>query len=108
MTLATLGVAAEFARAGVAANCLWPRTLIATDAVGNLLGGEAALERARTPQIMADAAVAILSRPSSACTGQCFIDDAVLSEAGIDALDQYRVGSADARLQLDIFVDDWA
>jgi citronellol/citronellal dehydrogenase len=107
MTLATLGVAAEFARTGVAANCLWPRTLIATDAVGNLLGGEAALSRARTPQIMADAAAAILTRPSRECSGQCFIDDAVLAETGVDSFGQYRLVPSDDELQLDIFVDGW-
>ena len=59
MTLATLGLAAEFARAGVAANCLWPQTMIATDAVSNIIGEQAAA-RARRPEVMADAAHLVL------------------------------------------------
>ncbi|GAA1003451.1 hypothetical protein Aple_003670 [Acrocarpospora pleiomorpha] len=52
MTLATLGLAAEFAADGIAANCLWPRTLIATDAVANILGGDESMRRSRWPEIM--------------------------------------------------------
>lgn len=61
MTLLTLGFAAEFAGAGIRANCLWPRTTIATAAVVNLLGGEDRAARSRSPQIMADAAMSVLS-----------------------------------------------
>jgi citronellol/citronellal dehydrogenase len=107
MTIATLGIAAEFSNAGVAANCLWPRTLIATDAVGNLLGGDAALARARSPEIMADAALSILAQPSRECTGRCFLDDEVLADAGVTEFDQYRAAESDEPLQLDIFVDGW-
>src|SRR5687767_6274952 len=67
MSLLTLGWAAEYADAGVAANCLWPETLIATAAVQNLLGGDDAIASARTPEIVADAAVEILKRPSREC-----------------------------------------
>ena len=64
MSLLTLSIGAEYAGRGVAANCLWPETMIATAAVQNLLGGDAAIERSRTPEIVADAAVEILRRPS--------------------------------------------
>ena len=70
MSLCALGWAEEFREAGIASNALWPRTLIATAAVQNLLGGDAAMARARRPEVYADAAYAILTRPSRECTGQ--------------------------------------
>src|SRR5215203_3987918 len=105
MTMITLGVAADEAEAGIAANCLWPRTIIATAAVQNLLGGDEAMARARTPEILADAAHAILVRDPSSCTGNTFIDDEVLAEAGITDLSGYAAEGSD--LVLDIFVDGW-
>jgi citronellol/citronellal dehydrogenase len=92
MSLCTLGLAAELREQGIAANSLWPRTLIGTDAVRNLLGGDAALARARSPQIVADAAYAILRRPARDCSGNFFIDDDVLREEGVYDFDQYRLG----------------
>jgi citronellol/citronellal dehydrogenase len=106
MTMITLGLAADEAEAGIGANCLWPRTIIATAAVQNLLGGDEAMRRARTPEIVADAAHAILVRDPRSCTGNAFIDDEVLAEAGITDLDRYAAG-ADTDLSLDIFVDGW-
>jgi citronellol/citronellal dehydrogenase len=106
MTMITLGVAADEADAGIGANCLWPRTIIATAAVQNLLGGDEAMARARTPEIVADASQAILVRDPRSCTGNAFIDDEVLAEAGITDLDRY-VARDDADLTLDIFVDGW-
>ena len=106
MTMLTLGVAADEAAAGVGANCLWPRTIIATAAVQNLLGGDATMARARTPEIMGDAAHAILNRSPSEVTGRCFIDDEALAEAGITDLGGYS--EPDADLALDLFVEDWA
>jgi citronellol/citronellal dehydrogenase len=107
MSMCTMGFAAEFRDAGVAANSLWPRTLIATDAVGNLLGGQAALRRARSPQTMADAAALILTRPSRECTGNFFIDDEVLVSAGVTDFEQYRAVASGEALELDLFVDSW-
>jgi citronellol/citronellal dehydrogenase len=106
MTMITLGLAADEAEAGIGANCLWPRTIIATAAVQNLLGGDEAMRRARTPEIVADAAHAILVRDPRACTGNAFIDDEVLAEAGITDLDRYAA-AGDTDLSLDIFVDGW-
>ena len=74
MSLVTLGLSRDLAGAGVAVNSLWPETAIATAAVGNLLGGEAALRHARKPEIVADAAHAILTRQARSCTGNFFID----------------------------------
>ncbi len=105
MTMLTLGLAADEAEHGVAGNCLWPRTLIATAAVQNLLGGDAAMARARTPEIYADAAHEILRRDPRECTGNAFIDDEVLAEAGVTDFSIYK--EAEGELMLDLFVDDW-
>jgi citronellol/citronellal dehydrogenase len=105
MTMITLGVAADEAEAGIGANCLWPRTIIATAAVQNLLGGDEAMARARTPDIYADAAYHVLIRDPRSCTGNTFIDDEVLAEAGITDLSGYSNEGSD--LVLDIFVDGW-
>lgn len=105
MTMLTLGVAESRRDAGIAANCLWPRTLIATAAVQNLLGGDDAMAAARTPEIVADAAYEILIRPARDCTGNTFIDDEVLAEAGVTDLSRYRAGNGtEDDLQLDIFL----
>ncbi|MFD6389136.1 SDR family oxidoreductase [Nocardia sp. NPDC060259] len=102
MSLLTLGWAAEYAEHGVAANCLWPQTLIATAAVQNLLGGDDAIAKARTPEIVADAAVAILGRDARTTTGNTFLDVDVLAAEGITDLSGYG-GSGE--LEYDIFVD---
>jgi citronellol/citronellal dehydrogenase len=106
MTIITLGAAAELGGDGVAANCLWPRTIIATAAVQNLLGGDEAMARSRTPEIVADAAHAILTTPPADRTGRALIDDDVLAEAGVDDLSPYAAGDG-SDLQLDLFVDGW-
>jgi citronellol/citronellal dehydrogenase len=105
MTMLTLGLAADEAKRGVAANCLWPRTIIATAAVQNLLGGDEAMARARQPEILADAAHAILVRDPASTTGNTFLDDEVLAEAGVTDLSGYAAEGSD--LVLDIFVDGW-
>ena len=86
-----LGMAEEFKKKGIAFNALWPRTTIATAAVKNLLGGSHVVNKSRTPQIMGDAAYYILSRNSKTCTGNFFIDDAVLAEEGITDFSKYKV-----------------
>ncbi|TLY90257.1 MAG: NAD(P)-dependent oxidoreductase, partial [Gammaproteobacteria bacterium] len=83
MSLCMLGLAQEYRDAGIACNALWPRTTIATAAVEFALGGPEMMRRSRKPQIVADAAHAILNRPARGCTGQFFIDDSVLYEAGV-------------------------
>jgi citronellol/citronellal dehydrogenase len=104
MTLAALGFAAEYEGDGIASNTLWPRTIIATAAVQNLLGGAEAMARSRTPQIMADAAHAILARPPLEQTGQQLIDDDVLAAAGVTDLSPYQHGDG-SDLVTDIFLD---
>ncbi len=103
MSMCVLGMAEEFRRDGIAFNALWPRTAIATAAVKNLLGGEHAVRGSRTPDIMADAAHAIFSRPSRGCTGNFFIDDEVLAAEGVTDLAKYAVDPA-AKLIPDFFV----
>lgn len=103
MSLCVLGMAEEFRSAGIAVNALWPRTAIATTAVRNLLGGDDSVRRCRKPEIVADAAYAILTRPSRECTGQFFIDDDVLRAAGIRDFTSYAVDPT-AELLPDFFV----
>ncbi|MBI3214364.1 MAG: NAD(P)-dependent oxidoreductase [Mycobacterium sp.] len=102
MTLLSLGWAAEFAQAGIAFNCLWPETYVATTAVANSPGADAMLAASRSPEIMSDAAIEIVSRPAATATGQCFIDSAVLVDAGVGDLSRY--GGGDNPI-MDIFVD---
>ena len=106
MSLCTLGLAEELRDDGIAANSLWPRTIIATAAVQNLLGGDEAMARSRRPEIMADAAVAIFSRPSREATGNFYIDDEVLASDGVTDLSEYGYGAAETELQPDIFLDE--
>ncbi|MDV2478292.1 NAD(P)-dependent oxidoreductase [Rhodococcus zopfii] len=102
MSLLTLGFAAEYAAEGIAANCLWPQTFIATSAVANMQDGTTLLSSSRSPEIMADAAVEILARPARETTGRCFIDADVLTEAGVTDLSRYGGGD---NPQIDLFLD---
>lgn len=102
MTLLSLGWSAEYADSSIGFSCLWPETYIATAAVANAPGFQEMLARSRDPRIMADAAVAILSRPAAEVNGQCFIDVDALSSAGVTDLSCY--GGGDDPI-LDIFVD---
>ena len=106
MSMCTLGMAEEFRDDGIAFNSLWPRTLIATAAVQNLLGGEEAMASSRSPELMADAAYAILTRPSRETTGNFFLAEDVLAEEGVSDLSAYSYGGPDAQLVADLFVDD--
>ncbi len=89
MSLCVLGHAEEFKSDGIAVNALWPRTVIATAAVKNLLGGDEAMRRSRKPEIMADAAYVILTRPSRSFSGNFCVDDETLRSAGVTDLEQY-------------------
>jgi citronellol/citronellal dehydrogenase len=104
MTLCVLGMAEEFRRDGIAVNALWPRTAIDTEAI-RLIAGDAARARTRNPAIMADAAYAILTRPSRECTGRFLIDEEVLREEGVTDLSQYQPAGMGANdLMPDFFV----
>lgn len=104
MSMMTMGWAAELKQYNIAANALWPRTTIDTAAVRNLLGGEVLAKMSRTPDILADAAYYIFSKPAAQCTGNCFIDEQVFATEGITDLSHYSVVPG-ANLYTDLFVD---
>jgi citronellol/citronellal dehydrogenase len=102
MSLVTIGLAGEFGPRGVAVNALWPRTLIATDALNMIPGVSAA--NGRKPAIMADAAHAIVTRPAREVNGRFLIDDEVLRESGVSDFSDYAVEPG-AKLLPDLFLD---
>jgi citronellol/citronellal dehydrogenase len=103
MSMCVLGMAGEFKHAGIGVNALWPRTTIATAAIQNLLGGDAAMRGSRKPAIMGDAAHAIITKPSREVTGKFFIDDEVLAADGKTDLSEYAVDPS-AKLFPDYFI----
>src|SRR5271167_2949442 len=103
MSLVVLGLAGELRNKGIAVNALWPRTVIATAAVNNLLGGEMLMRASRKPDIMADATYVIFSRPARELTGRFLIDDTFLAENGVSDFEQYRVDPSQKLVQ-DFFV----
>ena len=105
MSLVVLGLAGELRDKGIAVNALWPRTIIATAAIKNLLGGDARVRQARTPEIMADAAYAIFSMPARELTGEFLIDDNFLAAHGVADFERYRVDSTQPLAQ-DFFLPD--
>jgi citronellol/citronellal dehydrogenase len=104
MSLVTLGLARDLEKNGIAVNSLWPETAIATAAVANLLGGEAAIKYCRKPEIVADAAQLILTRPAKGNSGNFYIDAQVLADEGINDLSDYAVDPNSPAL-LDFFLD---
>jgi citronellol/citronellal dehydrogenase len=103
MSLVVLGLAGELRTKGIAVNALWPRSVIATAAVNNLLGGESLMRSARKPEIMADAAYALFTKPAQDLTGQFLIDDTFLAENGVTDFEPYRVDPTQKLMQ-DFFV----
>ncbi|MCA0942620.1 NAD(P)-dependent oxidoreductase [Salipiger pacificus] len=104
MSLCVLGWSEEFRPLGIAANALWPRTVIDTAALA-MLGGAVQPKNCRTPQIVADAAHAILTRPAKSCTGNFFIDEDVLRETGVEDFSHYAVDPTEPLLT-DLFVSE--
>src|SRR5580692_9870978 len=105
MSLVVLGLAGELRSQGIAVNALWPRTIIATAAIKNLLGGDARMRQARKPDIMADAAHAVFSSPTRDLTGRFLIDDNFLAERGVTDFERYRVDPTEPLAQ-DFFLPD--
>jgi len=103
MSFVTLGLAAEFGPQGVAVNALWPRTVIATDAINMIPGVE--LSRCRTPEILADAAHAILTSPSREFTGRFVIDEPLLRAGGVTNFDRFAIDPSQEPL-IDLFLDE--
>ena len=104
MSMIVLGLAEELKKDKIAVNALWPKTTIATAAVQNLLGGDTLMKMIRTPEIVADAASAILSKPFAVCTGNFFIDEDVLAKEGETDFLKYAV-DVSQKLMTDIFLD---
>jgi citronellol/citronellal dehydrogenase len=105
MSICVLGLAQELKGQGIAVNALWPRTTIATAAVNNLLGGDRIMRASRKPEIMADAAHLILTRPAREFTGNFCLDDTLLAEHGVTDFEHYRVDPS-VDLMQDFFVPD--
>jgi citronellol/citronellal dehydrogenase len=105
MSMCTLGMAEELKPQRIAVNSLWPLTAIDTAAVRNVLGGDAMASISRKPDIVADAAYEIITRPSVTCTGNFFIDEEVLREAGVTDFAVYA-NNPDSPLAPDFFVPD--
>jgi len=108
MSMCTLGMAEEFRGDGIAVNSLWPLTTIDTAAVRNLLGGESLARVSRTPEIIADAAYAIFNKPSRECTGNFFIDEALLRAEGVTDFTRYDAGTTNGPYATDFFVPEEA
>jgi citronellol/citronellal dehydrogenase len=104
MTLCALGMAEELREAGIASNTLWPRTWVATAAVQNLMGGDAALARARRPEVYADAARAVFDRPAADFTGNTLLCEDVLLDSGVTDLSHYDCVPG-GELALDLWVE---
>jgi len=104
MSMCVLGMAEEFRDAGVAVNALWPRTIIATSALAMIPGMADQLDQCRRPEIVADAAHAILNREARRATGNFYLDEDVLAQEGVTDLTQYAINPG-APLLPDLFLD---
>ena len=107
MTMVTLGLAAEFADDGIAANAIWPETTVATAAVQFVLGGDDMMRTSRTVEVCSDAAYAVLTQPSREYTGRTVVMEDVLREQGVTDFSKYAAvpGTPDSELYPDIFLD---
>ena len=105
MSLCALGIAEEFGHLGIASNTLWPRTMVATAAVQNLLGGDEAMARSRKPEVYSDAAYAVLNQPAATYTGQSLLcEDVLIDVAGVTDLSIYDCVPG-SELGVDLWVD---
>jgi len=104
MSMIVLGLAEELKHHKIAVNALWPKTTIATAAVQNILGGDYLIKRSRKPEIVADAAFAIIKKASAVCTGNFFIDEDVLVHEGVTDFSNYAVNPT-LELQKDLFIE---
>lgn len=104
MSLCTLGLSHEVRSRGVAVNSLWPKTLIATSAIGHMQDGALLLQRARSPEIVADAAHVVLTSTGLSVSGEFLIDEDVLAASGVTNFDSY-LASPGTEPALDLFVE---
>jgi citronellol/citronellal dehydrogenase len=106
MSLMTLGLAAEFAEAPIAANSLWPSVSVATEAIRTILGDDVAANHSRSPRIMADAALTILRQRPSDYSGHLVTDEQVLRESGVADLSEYLLGGSESELSPSWFLPE--
>ena len=104
MTLAALGFAHELGAKGISSTCLWPATLVATDAIGNLPGGDQMVKVSRRPEIVADAAYEVLVTPGQALNGQTVVDEELLRSRGVEDFAPYSMTGRDEGLAPDLFI----
>jgi citronellol/citronellal dehydrogenase len=104
MTLCALGIAEEMREEGIASNTLWPRTMVATAAVQNLLGGDEAMARSRKPEVYSDSAYVVLNKPSREFTGNTLLCEDVLVDSGVKDLSVYDCIPG-SQLGVDFWVD---
>lgn len=97
-SLLTLGWAAEFGSIPIAANSMWPATTVASTGMMVAMGEDAVRAQARSPQIMADAAHALVTRPAAECTGHFYTDEEILAEEGVSDFTAYRLAARDEDL----------
>jgi citronellol/citronellal dehydrogenase len=102
----TLGLAAEFAEAPIAANSLWPSVSVATEAIRTILGDDVAADHSRSPRIMADAALTILRQRPSDYSGHLVTDEQVLRESGVADLSEYLLGGSESELSPSWFLPE--
>lgn len=104
MTMAALGFAHELGQKGISSTCLWPATLVATDAIGNLPGGDEMVKVSRKPEIVADAAYEVLTTEGQALNGQTVIDEDLLRARGVTDFGRYSMTGSDHGLAPDLFL----
>ena len=104
MTMAALGFAHELGQKGISSTCLWPATLVATDAIGNLPGGDQMVKLSRKPDIVADAAYEVLTTDGQALNGQTLIDEDLLRARGVVDFAPYSMTGRDQGLAPDLFL----
>jgi citronellol/citronellal dehydrogenase len=105
-SLLTLGWSAEFASIPIAVNSLWPATTVASTGMMVAMGEEAVRAQARSPQIMADATHALITRPAAGCTGHFYTDEEILAEEGVDDFTAYRLAACDEDLTPNFYLPD--
>jgi NAD(P)-dependent dehydrogenase (short-subunit alcohol dehydrogenase family) len=105
-SLLTLGWADEFASIPIAVNSVWPATTVASTGMIAAMGEAEVLAQARSPRIVADAVLALVTRPARGCTGHFYTDAEILAEEGVHDLSGYRLAATEADLTPNFYLSD--